>query len=140
MILVYRPELESPPMAKECTLGFSFIAPQGLPEHIQLNAGVNRDFPSDAWEQIKKYDVVKRLLSLNALRVETEDTEVVASAATSEDLDADTLDSFDLPKAMGLIEDSFDIGQLRRWDATDKRIRVKSAIAKRITAITEGKG
>lgn len=139
MILVYRPELENPPMAKECTLGFSFITPKGLPEHIQLIAGVNREFPSDVWEQIKSYDVVKTLLSLSALRVETEDTDIVASASAAAEI-ADTLADFELTKAMRLIEDSFDIAQLQKWDSYDQRIRVKSAITKRITAITEGKG
>jgi len=38
------------------------------------------------------------------------------------------------------VEDSFDIEQLRLWDAKDSRIRVKNAIGKRISAITEGNG
>ena len=46
MIITYRPELENPPMAKECSMGFSF-----LPEnenvrnvnHVRMESGVNRN-------------------------------------------------------------------------------------------------
>jgi len=36
MIIVYRPELENPPMDKECTIGFSFVNGGGLTDHIQV--------------------------------------------------------------------------------------------------------
>jgi hypothetical protein len=72
MILVYRPELENPPMDKECTIGFSFVQSKGQPENIQVEAGVNRDFPEDVWEKIQDYDVVKNMLKVGALRIETE--------------------------------------------------------------------
>ena len=137
MIIVYRPELENPPMDKECTIGFSFVDGGGLSDHIQLSSGVNRDFPPAIWEQIQNYEVVKNLLKLGALRVETED------AVTAPDAPREASDSIaDLPltQALSLVEDSFDLGQLRHWDAKDSRIRVKNAIAKRISAITEGNG
>lgn len=137
MIIVYRPELENPPMDKECTIGFSFIGGGGLSEHIQVSAGVTRDFPASTWEQIKDYDVVKNLLKLGALRVETEQSEPEAEVSTSS---AGTIADLPLTEALGLIEASFDLEQLRKWDAKDSRIRVKNAIAKRITAITEGNG
>jgi len=45
-----------------------------------------------------------------------------------------------LTQALGLIEASFDVEQLGVWEAKDQRIKVKNAIAKRITSITEGNG
>jgi hypothetical protein len=138
MIIVYRPELENPPMAPECTIGFSFVGGGGLPEHVQVQSGVTRDFPEASWERIKDYDVVKNLLKLGALRVELEDDQSPEGEAPTSR--ADTIADLPLPEAMSLVEASFDLEQLRRWDAKDARIRVKNAIAKRIVAITEGNG
>lgn len=137
MIIVYRPELENPPMDKECTIGFSFVGGGGLSDHIQLAAGVTRDFPDEIWDKIKSYDSVKNLLRLGALRVEEEVPEETSAAPREA---GDSLAEMPLSQALGLIEDSFDVDQLRRWDARDARIRVKNAIAKRISAITEGNG
>ena len=136
MILVYRPELESPPMDKECTIGFSFVQSKGQPENIQVEAGVNRDFPEDVWEKIQDYDVVKNMLKLGALRIETEQNLVqdLPSAAV------DTIADMPVNQAMRLVEDSFDITQLQRWEKGEQRIRVRNSISKRISAITEGNG
>jgi len=136
MILVYRPELENPPMDKECTIGFSFVTGGGLTDHIQVRSGVTRDFPESVWEKIQGYEVVKNLLSLGALRIEADvPADTVAPKSTS-----DSIADMPVNQAMGLIEDSFDIEQLRQWDRHEQRIRVKNAIAKRISAITEGNG
>ena len=137
MILVYRPELENPPMDKECTLSFSFVGGGGLAESTQVIAGVNRDFPESVWEKIRDYDVVKTLLKLGALRIQDEDPEEIATVTGER---ADSLADMPLAQALDLIENSFDLNQLRRWDARDSRIRVKNAIAKRSQAITEGNG
>lgn len=137
MIIVYRPELENPPMDKECSIGFSFVGGGGLSDHIQLNSGVTRDFPEHVWDQIKDYDVVKNLLKLGALRIETEEPTEAKAAPTEA---SDSIADMPITQAMGLIEDSFNPEQLRRWDAKESRIRVKNAIAKRISAITEGNG
>ena len=136
MILVYRPELESPPMDKECTIGFSFVPEKGQPESIQVEAGVNRDFPEDVWEKIQDYDVVKNMLKVGALRIETEQNLVqdLPSAAV------DTIADMPVNQAMRLVEDSFDITQLHRWEKGEQRIRVRNSISKRISAITEGNG
>lgn len=138
MIVVYRPELENPPMDKECTIGFSFITDEkkGNPEYIQLSSGVNRDFSEAIWQQIKEYDVVKNLLKLGALRIEEEAPDDLTVDAPT----VDTIASMPIEQAMRLVEDSFDIAQLTRWDTKESRIRVKNAIARRMTAITEGKG
>jgi hypothetical protein len=138
MIIVYRPELENPPMDKECTIGFSFIGTGGVSDNVQIVAGVTRNFSEEIWDRIKDYDVVKSLLSLGALRIEAEDVEDTAAPAARSS--ADSLADMPLTQALSLIEDSFDLAQLNRWDAKDQRIRVKNAIAKRISAITEGNG
>lgn len=137
MIIVYRPELENPPMDKECTIGFSFVDGGGLSDHIQVSSGVTRDFPESIWDKIKDYDVVKNLLSLGALRIQDEE---VAGDAEAPSVKQDTLADMPLTEAMNLVEASFDLDQLRRWDAKDSRIRLKNAIGKRISAITEGNG
>ena len=137
MIIVYRPELENPPMDKECTIGFSFVNGGGLTDHIQVSSGVTRNFPEEVWDKIKDYDVVKTLLKLGALRIETEEA-TKAEAAPAEV--ANSIADVPLQDALRLVEDSFDIEQLRLWDAKDSRIRVKNAIGKRISAITEGNG
>ena len=136
MILVYRPELENPPIDKECTIGFSFVQSKGQPENIQVEAGVNRDFPEDVWEKIQDYDVVKNMLKVGALRIETEQNLVqdLPSAAV------DTIADMPVNQAMRLVEDSFDITQLQRWEKGEQRIRVRNSISKRISAITEGNG
>jgi hypothetical protein len=137
MIIVYRPELENPPMDKECTIGFSFVDGGGLPDHIQVSSGVTRDFPESVWDKIKDYDVVKSLLSLGALRVQDEEP---AADSTATPVAHDSIADLPLTEAMSLVEASFDLDQLRRWDAKDSRIRLKNAIGKRISAITEGNG
>jgi hypothetical protein len=136
MILVYRPELESPPMDNECTIGFSFVQQGGQPENLQVKSGVNRDFPETVWEQIKNYDVVKNMLKLGALRIEEEQTLVPEPVQA----DVDSLTDMPVSQAMRLVEDSFDVTQLHRWEIGETRIRVRNAISKRITAIGEGAG
>lgn len=140
MIVVYRPELENPPMDKECTVGFSFITGSGDPQHIRITAGVTRDFPEDVWDRIKNYDVVKNLLKLGALKVEENDRatidpdeEATAEATTS-------IAGFSITQALDLVEASFDTLQLQQWSEKEQRIKVRNAIAKRISAITEGNG
>lgn len=137
MILVYRPELESPPMDPECTIGFSFVQHNGQPESVQVKSGVNRDFPENVWEQIKDYDVVKNMLKLGALRIEDEQFTVADPAAVA---DVDSIADMPVTQALRLVEDSFDVTQLKGWESSEQRIRVRNAISKRITAITEGNG
>jgi len=139
MIITYRPELENPPMAKECSLGFSFL-PEGnqrTVKHVRIKSGVTRDFDSTDWDRISNYKQIKNLLSLGALVV-TQEVDVVATAVETEK--CDSLANIELKAALALIESSFDIEQLNKWEAKDQRIRVKNGIAKRIQAITEGKG
>ena len=137
MILVYRPELSNPPMATESSLGFSLL-PQGSGrkvDFVQINSGVTRDFSEAHWDRIKGRTVVKRLMSLGALVIQEEEAAPVISA-----VDQEHIRDVSLTQALGLIEASFDVEQLGVWEAKDQRIKVKNAIAKRITSITEGNG
>jgi hypothetical protein len=137
MILIYRPELSNPPMATESSLGFSLL-PQGngrKVEFVQINSGVTRDFSEVHWDRIKGRTVVKRLMSLGALVIQEEEAAPVISA-----VDQEHIRDVSLTQALGLIEASFDVEQLGVWEAKDQRIKVKNAIAKRITSITEGNG
>lgn len=138
MILVYRPELENPPMDKECTIGFSFLTGKGTSDYIQIASGVTRDFPEDVWEQIQSYDVVKNLLSLGALRIERDEASTIPAA--TEAPARDTLSNLALTTALELVEASFNVDQLNRWHENENRIRLRNSIQKRITAITEGNG
>ena len=138
MIITYRPELDNPPMAKECSLGFSFLPEDGKSrnvKHVRINSGVTRDFDVESWERIAEYKSIQRLLSLGALVV-TQEVDVKATTISVEE--HETLSDVELKAALGLIEGSFDIEQLKKWNSKDQRIRVKNAIAKRIAAITEG--
>lgn len=139
MILIYRPELQNPPMAKESTIGFSFIGTAGHTTYIDVEAGVNRDFPVETWEKIKGYDFVESLLNLGSLVVKEDEVEAQEQQPASKK-STDSISGMGLQDAMQLVENSFDIDQLNRWDAKDQRIRVKQAIQRRITAIQEGKG
>ena len=58
MIITYRPELENPPMAKECSVGFSFLPTKGARKvsYVRLNSGVTRNFDKQVWAKIKDYD------------------------------------------------------------------------------------
>ena len=138
MIITYRPELDNPPMAKECSLGFSFLPEDGKSrnvKHVRINSGVTRDFDVEAWEKIAEYKSIQRLLSLGALVVTQE---VDVKATTISVTEHETLADVELKAALGLVEGSFDIEQLKKWNSKDQRIRVKNAIAKRIASITEG--
>jgi len=124
-------------MDPECTIGFSFVQQNGQPENVQVKSGVNRDFPDTVWEQIKDYDVVKNMLKLGALRIEDEQFVVADPAAVA---DVDSVADMPVTQALRLVEDSFDVTQLKGWESSEQRIRVRNAISKRIAAITEGNG
>ena len=141
MIITFRPELDNPPMAKECSLGFSFLPDAEKNErtvkYVRIESGVTRDFDQAMWDKIEKRSSVQRLLKLGALAV-THEVDVKATTVSVEE--HETISDVQLTAALGLIEGSFNIEQLNKWNAKDSRIRVKNAIAKRIQAITEGNG
>jgi hypothetical protein len=138
MILVYRPELLNPPMDKEAFWGFSFLQEKGLPDYFRLSAGVNREVDESIWDKIKTYEEVKTALQLGALRIEAEESSAVEETVKGEV--HESIVAFPLETALRLIDDSFDLEQLSKWEAKDQRIKVKNAIAHRIKAITAGNG
>lgn len=123
-------------------MGFSFLPLGGARkvEYVRLNSGVTRNFDENVWERIKDYDNVKRMLSLGALVVTEAQPETVVAAAAPEVNGTESIESVKLSDALTLIESSFDLEQLSKWDAKESRIRVKNAIQQRKVAITEGKG
>ena len=137
MIVVYRPELSNPPKAAESSIGFSLL-PQGDERktvHVRIENGVTRNFDESAWERIKDFDLVKNLIGVGALEIKDEEPAPVVQTSRQ-----DHIKDVSLTDALQLIEASFDIQQLQKWDAKDQRIKVKNAIGKRIAAISEGNG
>ena len=137
MILVYRPELDNPPVAAEASLGFSLLPKEGerTVDYVSIDAGVNRNFSDELWGRIKSRNVIQRLLKLGALTIQEEATESEVSEVVQEHIK-----DVPLQDALSLISTTFSVEQLSKWDAKDQRIRVKNAIAQRINAINEGKG
>lgn len=123
-------------------MGFSFLPLGGARkvEYVRLNSGVTRNFDQKVWDRIKDYDNVKRMLSLGALVVTEAQSETVVAAAAPVVNGTESIESVKLNDALTLIESSFDLEQLSKWDAKESRIRVKNAIQQRKVAITEGKG
>ena len=137
MILVYRPELSNPPMATESSLGFSLLPKEGerKVDFVSISSGVTRDFSEAHWDRIKERNIVKRLMSLGALVIKDDEPVEKVKSVKQEDIR-----DINLSDALGLIDASFDVEQLAKWDAKYQRIKVKNAIAKRIAAVTEGNG
>lgn len=141
MDLIYKPELDNPPMDPESTIGFSFIKENVGTSNITIPAGIWRDFPQEVWEQIKEYTVTKTLIKLGAIKV----TKSTAPSPEGDELvpatvDLDSIADVALPTALGYIAASFDGAQLERWQAKDQRVKVVNAIAARLTALAGGRG
>lgn len=138
VVLVYHPELESPPCDKECGIGFSFIEGEQRTQYVRLESGVNRGIPDEHWEKIQELALVKRLLKCHALRVQDEadmplPPEVVATTA------AEGLVGFPVEEALAFVSDSSDIEQLKLWFTKDERIVVRNAISGRLLDIERGR-
>lgn len=127
MLISYRPELENPPREG----GFGIITEVGM---IQLSPGVNTDVPDSKWEVAKNNGVVKRLMSLGAI-------EEVKAPATVQDIphNLETLTSLPLTEALRIIDVMYKEDQLNDWKKIEGRVRVRSAINKRLEAIRIGK-
>lgn len=104
-------------------------------DFVSISSGVTRDFSEAHWDRIKERNIVKRLMSLGALVIKDDEPVEKAKSVKQEDIR-----DINLSDALGLIDASFDVEQLSKWDAKDQRIKVKNAIAKRIAAVTEGNG
>jgi hypothetical protein len=137
--LFYRPELENPPMAEECTVGFSFINGSGEADNITLKQGLNRKIPAELWERAQELAYAQRLLSMGALRVMTPEAiremEVQSEAEESETTSIADLSAKD---AIESIDRTFDEAMLRHWVTREQRTPVRAALRRRISAIENG--
>jgi len=127
MLIAYRPDLENPPREG----GFGIITEMGL---IQLSPGVNTDVPDTKWELARKHGAIKRLMAIGAI-------EEVKQTATVQEIpeSIDTLIQLPLTEAFRLLEIMHDEDQLQQWKGHEGRVRIRSAISKRLTALKEGR-
>ena len=127
MLISYRPELENPPREG----GFGIITDAGM---IQLSPGVNTDVPDSKWEAAKNNGTVKRLMSLGAI-------EEVKAPATVQDIphNLETLTALPFTEALRIIDVMYKEDQLNDWKKVEGRVKVRSAINKRLEAIRIGK-
>jgi hypothetical protein len=144
MIIVYNPQLEEPPMDKECTITFSNIAGAGgATTAVVLRSGVNRDVTTEEWEQINNRAIVQNHLRTGVLVVRDGSEETISEAAsnvgqTTETIkNMDTLEDFKVPDAIEIVNATHEIDVLRRWFAKTERISLRNAITARLTAIEE---
>lgn len=127
MLIAYRPELENPPREG----GFGIITEVGM---IQLSPGVNTDVPDTKWEIAKKNGTVKRLMGIGAI-------EEVKAPARVEDIphNLETLLGLPLTEALRLMDVMYKEEQLEEWKKAEGRVRVRSAINKRLESVRAGK-
>lgn len=138
----YSPELETPPMAPECMITFSFIvaASEGETTRVQLHDGLNQNIPDEYWEKILEKEVTQRMIKTGSLRV-VKDSEIpevleeddLKTEGTTKELDLSQLSVTDANTAISKIHD---IPALLKMQETEKRTPVRSAITRRITALS----
>lgn len=137
--IIYRPELESPPMAKECTVTFSKLTGTGESDGIVFRSGINRDIPPELWEEVKKVKYAQTLLSLGALRVlGAEELKEVLDEDELKPADDVTISDLKAADAVEVIDDTHDVALLNRWLAKERRIPVRNSIQRRLTTLTGG--
>jgi hypothetical protein len=146
MIIVYNPQLEEPPMDKECTITFSNIAGQGgATTAVTLQSGVNRHVTPEAWEQINNREIVQKHLNSGVLVMREADEVTISDSAanvgktTDEISNTDNLEEFKVPEALELVNATHDVETLRRWYAKTERISLRNGIQARLLAIEEAK-
>lgn len=127
MLIAYRPELENPPREG----GFGVIVEKGL---VQLAPGLNTDVPEQVWQQARQNSEVKRLMQIGAIE-EVAEMETIAEVTT----DLNILANLPLSEALRNIELINDEDLLLDWKKREGRVRVRNAIVRRRTAISEGR-
>lgn len=135
--VVFRPELTNPPLDPEVLMGFSFPGRGMEMVRVSLKAGLNREIPDHLWDQCKELDKTRELLSLGALREEasiSEDEALVPSRSAKQE----SLNGIDLHKSLQWIDECHDPELLKQWHTQEHRIRLRNAITKRISTLTEG--
>lgn len=139
MDIIYRPELESPPMAKECIVTFTTLTGTGESDAISFKAGLNKGIPADRWDQIKEIKYAQNLLSTGALRVLTkEEAREVLDKDEIKDSGDVSISSLKPTDAIEIIDDTHDLATLNRWLSKERRIPVRNAIQRRVTTLTSG--
>lgn len=146
MIIVYNPQLEEPPMDKECSITFSNIKEGGATTAVVLSSGVNRHISQEQWDQIKEIKLVKRHLNTGAIVVRDKEEETISDSAenvgTTVDAikELDSLEEYKVPEAVELINATHEVEVLRRWFAKTERIAIRNTIAARLKALAEANG
>lgn len=130
MLIAYRPELENPPREG----AFGFFLKDGTT--LRLVPGVNHDISQEAWNEVKGMDIVQRLMQLEAIKeIEDETPEILETPKGG-------LEEFlylKVEQAMLAVDSSVDADFLKKWHDAEKRVRVRSAIARRLEAIRTGR-
>ena len=135
----YSPELENPPMAPECSINFSFIAPvTGESTTIRIRDGLNKVDEAD-WENILEREYARRLLDLGALRI-------MEASEVKETLDKDDLKvpeevaitNLKIPDAVKVVAATHDLQKLDAWLADEQRVPIRQAITRRVNTLTGG--
>lgn len=137
--LFYRPELENPPMAEECTVGFSFMTGTGEMDNLTLKQGLNRKIPSEDWDRAKELSYAKRLLALGALRVMTpEDIRAMEEVSKEEEAEITSIEDLTAKDAIESVDRTFDEALLRHWLSREQRTPVRAALKRRLSAMENG--
>jgi hypothetical protein len=135
----YSPELESPPMAAECSINFSFIAEvTGESTTIRIRDGLNQ-IEEDEWEKIQDKEYARRLLALGALRV-MEATEVKETLDKSDLKVSDevSITNLKIADAAKVVASTHDLQKLDAWLTDEQRVPIRQAITRRINTLNGG--
>lgn len=129
MLVTYRPELENP--AREAAFGV--FLPDG--RVLKFEPGVNQDIRQDDWEFATRIEAVQKLLQINALEVLSQPSGDELIPLTTP---IDELLNMPYQKAVKAAEETHDLEALKLWDAQERRVSVKAALARRLNALTAG--
>jgi hypothetical protein len=127
MLIAYRPELENPPREG----GFGVVTDAGM---IQLTPGVNPDVPDTKWAQARQNTMVKRLIAIGAIE-ELKEVPTVQEIPQS----VQTLSELHITDALRMLDIMHDEEQLADWKKIEGRVRVRTAISRRIESLKTGK-
>lgn len=129
MLVTYRPELENPP--REGAFGV-FLSDGST---IRLNPGVNQDINPEVWKQIEELDVVQKLRKIEAIQVINEpEGDTIQSVVQG----VEELLTLKIEDASLVAETCHEESLLKEWHEKEKRVRLKSIIARRIEALRTG--
>ena len=143
--VLFRPELQRPPMAKECTVTFSFIGKiADSTIAVPLVSGVNT-IEDDLWERVIARPDAQTLLEHGALKVLEEadpDPRLDPPPETGDEaiVPPVTLTKMKVADAIDVIDATFDPAILQAWADKETRTPVRGALERRFSEITMGQG